>query len=38
MRLPRDLTGTELATALKALGYQTTRQTRPSLHTHTMDV
>lgn len=27
MRLPRDLTGDELARALRALGYQTTRQT-----------
>ncbi|MBE0599355.1 MAG: type II toxin-antitoxin system HicA family toxin [Desulfuromonadales bacterium] len=27
MRLPRDLTGNELAKALAALGYQITRQT-----------
>jgi predicted RNA binding protein YcfA (HicA-like mRNA interferase family) len=27
MRLPRDLSGSNLATALKAFGYQITRQT-----------
>lgn len=27
MKLPRDLTGLELAKALKALGYEITRQT-----------
>ncbi len=27
MRLPRDLSADELVTALKALGYQVTRQT-----------
>jgi predicted RNA binding protein YcfA (HicA-like mRNA interferase family) len=27
MKLPRDLTGNELAKALAALGYQVTRQT-----------
>ena len=37
MRLPRDLTGTELANALKALGYQTTRQTGDHLRLTTLE-
>jgi predicted RNA binding protein YcfA (HicA-like mRNA interferase family) len=37
MRLPRDITGTELAVALKALGYECTRQTGSHMRMTTME-
>ena len=36
MRLPRDLTGTELATLLKQYGYDLTRQTGSHMRLTTM--
>lgn len=37
MRLPRDCSGTELARALRALGYSTTRQTGSHLRLTTQE-
>lgn len=37
MRLPRDLSGKELAQALKALGYQVTRQTGTHMRLTTLE-
>ena len=37
MRLPRDLSGKELAQALRALGYQVTRQTGSHMRLTTLE-
>ena len=37
MRLPRDLSGMELAKALKAFGYQVTRQTGSHMRLTTLE-
>ena len=37
MRLPRDLSGKELAQALKVLGYQVTRQTGSHMRLTTLE-
>lgn len=37
MKLPRDLSGLDLAKALEALGYEVTRQTGSHLHLTTLE-